>query len=39
VAPTQIFACPQSCSQIQNGVNPSVNILVGCERIVIQVMR
>lgn len=38
-APTMIFACSESCSQIQNGVNPSVNILLGCEREVVQVMR
>lgn len=37
--PTTIFACTESCSQIQNGVSPVVNILLGCERVVIEVMR
>jgi hypothetical protein len=38
-APTQIFACTESCSQIQNGVNPVVEVLLGCERVVVEVMR
>lgn len=29
-APTTIYACPESCTQIQTGVNPTVQILLGC---------
>jgi hypothetical protein len=29
-APTMIYACPESCAAIQTGVNPSVQILLGC---------
>jgi hypothetical protein len=33
MAPTTIYACPTSCSQIQDGVDPVVNVLLGCETI------
>jgi hypothetical protein len=37
--PTTILACPESCSQIQNGVNPAIEVLLGCAPVVIGVMR
>lgn len=38
-APTTIHACPESCSQIQNGTNPAVQVLLGCARVVVEVSR
>jgi hypothetical protein len=37
--PTTIYACTESCSHIQNGTNPAIEVLLGCERVVVEVMR